>query len=175
MKHKHHIIPKHAGGTDEPDNLIMLTVEEHALAHKRLWEEHGRMQDYIAWQSLSGQITHEEARRIAVSEALKGKPKSKEQRQKMSVARKKRGGITTGMKLPSCTEERKKKISEANKGKAYRGSGWKHKTSTKRKQSEAAKNRMSYTCCKCGKSMNKALLARHHGLQGEKCATKGHP
>ena len=26
MKHKHHIIPKHAGGTDDPDNLIELSI-----------------------------------------------------------------------------------------------------------------------------------------------------
>ena len=28
MKHKHHIIPKHMGGNDDPSNLIELTVEE---------------------------------------------------------------------------------------------------------------------------------------------------
>jgi hypothetical protein len=28
MKHIHHIIPKHIGGTDEPSNLIELTVKE---------------------------------------------------------------------------------------------------------------------------------------------------
>ena len=26
MKHKHHIIPKHKGGTDDPSNLVELTV-----------------------------------------------------------------------------------------------------------------------------------------------------
>lgn len=60
MKHKHHIIPKHAGGTDDPSNIIELTVEEHALAHKKLFEEEGRWQDYIAWQGLSGRIGKEE-------------------------------------------------------------------------------------------------------------------
>jgi len=29
MKHKHHIIPKHMGGSDDPENLIELTIEEH--------------------------------------------------------------------------------------------------------------------------------------------------
>jgi hypothetical protein len=60
MKHKHHIIPRHAGGTDDPDNLVWLTVEEHALAHKELYEKYGRWQDYYAWQGLSGQIGKEE-------------------------------------------------------------------------------------------------------------------
>ena len=54
MKHKHHIIPKHAGGTDDPSNLIELTVEEHAEAHRLLYEQYGRWEDYYAWQGLSG-------------------------------------------------------------------------------------------------------------------------
>lgn len=62
MKHWHHIIPKHAGGTDEPSNLVLLTVEEHAEAHKKLWEQYGRWQDKVAWQTLSGQIDIQEAR-----------------------------------------------------------------------------------------------------------------
>ena len=54
MKHKHHIIPKHMGGSDDPSNLVELTPEEHALAHKKLWEEHGKIQDYAAWKGLEG-------------------------------------------------------------------------------------------------------------------------
>ena len=60
MKHKHHIIPKHMGGTNDPSNIAELTVEEHAEAHKRLYEEYGRWQDYVAWQGLSGRIGKEE-------------------------------------------------------------------------------------------------------------------
>lgn len=61
MKHTHHIIPRHAGGTDDPSNLIELTVEEHAEEHRKLWEQYGREEDRIAWLSLSGQITKKEA------------------------------------------------------------------------------------------------------------------
>lgn len=60
MKHKHHIIPKHAGGTDDPSNIIELTIEEHAIAHKKLYEEYKRWQDFLAWKGLSNQITKEE-------------------------------------------------------------------------------------------------------------------
>ena len=35
MKHKHHIIPKHMGGGDENENLIELTIEEHAEEHRK--------------------------------------------------------------------------------------------------------------------------------------------
>lgn len=60
LLHKHHIIPKHAGGTDDPENLVYLTVEQHAEAHKKLYEEHGRWQDRLAWQGLAGIIGHED-------------------------------------------------------------------------------------------------------------------
>ena len=56
MKHKHHIIPKHMGGTDDESNLVELTIEEHAEAHRKLYEEHGKLEDYLAWKGLSGQI-----------------------------------------------------------------------------------------------------------------------
>ena len=62
MKHLHHIVPKHAGGTNDSSNLVELTVEEHAEAHRLLWEQYGRWQDKIAWKTLSGQISIQEAR-----------------------------------------------------------------------------------------------------------------
>ena len=74
MKHKHHIIPRHAGGTDDPSNLIELTVEEHAEAHRLLYEEHGRWQDKVAWKALAGMIGKEEIIRMIQSEGGKYKP-----------------------------------------------------------------------------------------------------
>ena len=55
MKHLHHIIPKHMGGTDDSSNLIKLTIEEHALAHKKLYDLYGKLEDKVAWLALSGQ------------------------------------------------------------------------------------------------------------------------
>jgi arginine deiminase len=71
MKHKHHIIPKHMDGTDNPENLIELTIEEHAEAHRILYERHGRWQDNIAWRALSGQIGKEEILKELLSNAGK--------------------------------------------------------------------------------------------------------
>jgi hypothetical protein len=96
MKHIHHIIPKHAGGTDDPLNLVELTIEEHANAHKSLFEQYKRWQDYVAWQGLLGLITEEERMKI------------------MYAARKGEGNFFYGKKH---TEESKRKISESNKGK----------------------------------------------------------
>lgn len=60
MKHKHHIVPKHMGGSNSKDNLVELSIMEHAAEHKKLWEEHGHQEDYLAWQGLSGLMTKEE-------------------------------------------------------------------------------------------------------------------
>lgn len=60
MKHIHHIIPRHAGGTDDLSNLIELSVEEHADAHRKLYEQYGREEDRMAWLALSGQASKTE-------------------------------------------------------------------------------------------------------------------
>lgn len=49
------------GGSDDPSNLIELTVEDHAEAHRRLYEEHGKIEDKVAWLALSGHITKSDA------------------------------------------------------------------------------------------------------------------
>jgi hypothetical protein len=48
------------GGTNDSSNLIKLTIEEHAEAHKSLYEQHGKEEDRIAWLALSGQVTMSE-------------------------------------------------------------------------------------------------------------------
>lgn len=60
--HKHHKIPKHMGGTDDSSNLEELTIEDHAEAHRLLWEQFGKWQDWLAWKSLSNQIPVAEIR-----------------------------------------------------------------------------------------------------------------
>ena len=59
--HRHHIVPKHAGGTDDPSNLIQVTVEQHAELHFTRYLEYGELGDWLAAFSLSGQISHAEA------------------------------------------------------------------------------------------------------------------
>ena len=85
--HVHHIVPRHMGGTDSKENLVELTIEEHAEAHKKLYEEHGKEQDRIAWKSLMGQMKNEE-RQEELSRIgglnNKGKPKTEEHKKKIS-------------------------------------------------------------------------------------------
>ena len=65
MKHKHHIIPKHMGGTDESTNLIELSREEHAQEHLKLYEKYGKKEDMGAYYLLTGQT--DEAIKICCS------------------------------------------------------------------------------------------------------------
>jgi len=89
----HHIIPRHMGGTDDPSNLIELTIEEHAEAHRKLYEEHGRWQDYLAWRGLLKLITQEERMEImyAARRGIPGKPHTEETKKKISQSRKGKG------------------------------------------------------------------------------------
>jgi hypothetical protein len=56
VKHKHHIIPKHMGGTDDPDNIVTLSVPEHKVAHLKLYYRYGKREDLCAYYMLSGNI-----------------------------------------------------------------------------------------------------------------------
>ena len=67
MKHKHRILPGHMGGTYDPANVILLTVAEHAEAHRKLYEQYGNRHDKTSWLALSKQIGKEEANRRAMS------------------------------------------------------------------------------------------------------------
>lgn len=60
------------GGSDDPSNIIELTVEEHAEAHKKLYEEFGHLQDKLAWQGLLGLISNAEIVHTLQSEGMKG-------------------------------------------------------------------------------------------------------
>ncbi len=59
------------GGTDDPSNIVYLTVKQHAEAHRILYKKYGNWQDRIAWQGLAGIIGKEEIIRQVQSEAGK--------------------------------------------------------------------------------------------------------
>lgn len=113
------------GGTDDPSNLIELTIEEHAEAHKKLFEQYGCWQDEVAWKALSGQVPNAEINRLlsVIRNTGKnnhmfgktgnlhhgyGKKHSQETKEKIKQARAKQ--------RIKHSEETKQKISQSNKG-----------------------------------------------------------
>lgn len=55
--HRHHIVPKHMGGSDEEDNYTYLSVREHQIAHYLLWKIHGKINDLRAMHMLGANLT----------------------------------------------------------------------------------------------------------------------
>ena len=150
--HKHHIIPKHAGGTDDPSNLIYLTVEEHAEAHKLLFEQYGRWQDELAWKGLLKLVTHDEAMIRSMKSNL-GKTFDDEHRRKISES----------LKGHKVTESTRKKIANTRKERNIPPArlGAKHTEEAKSLLSIHARNRKKITCS-CGKTVDIANHGRWH-------------
>jgi hypothetical protein len=152
--HLHHIIPKHMGGTDDPSNLIELTIEEHAEAHRKLWEEHNKWQDFLAWKALSGQIDKDEIRKELSRLAWLGKKHSEEAKNKIKEARAKQ--ITS--------KETKKKMSASRTGKKIT---WDLKNVTpeanlKRSQTLKGKTKPIIQCPYCKKTGGLPTMKQWH-------------
>ena len=146
--HKHHIIPKHMGGNDDANNIIELTVQEHAQAHKELFEMHGNWQDKIAWKALSGQIGKEEITKTVQRMTHLGKKRPKEWcdnignskrgiKQSQESIEKRRAKLTGQTR--EFTDEWKENISKGKKGQIPWIKDKKHTKETKDKISKSKK------------------------------------
>lgn len=60
LTHKHHIIPRYMGGSNSKDNLVEVTVTQHAMFHFCNYQLWGNEEDKLAWVGLSGIIPKEE-------------------------------------------------------------------------------------------------------------------
>jgi len=132
-KERHHIIPRCMGGSDEVENLVDLTPEEHFVCHQLLvkifpnnsklicaaWMmshnpngKRRRNKTYGWLKRLNSERDISEETRKKLSEAGKGKTRSDETRMKISIAR-------IGYKVSEETREkqRNKKLSEETKQK----------------------------------------------------------
>ena len=184
--HAHHIVPLHAGGTNEENNIVYLTIEEHAKAHLALFEQHGRWQDKLAWQMLSGQIGKEEGIKIAQKNADKTWMKTPEGRALLREAQQK--SISTGRKpqpwnkglnkdkdtrLVEYSERAKQHMSEGRIhciGDSMRGKEFTDEH--KEKLIQKALNRPKIKCEICGKEVIKQMYVRWHGNNCKTVGTK---
>ena len=105
--HTHHIIPKYMGGTDDPSNLVQLTVEEHAQAHLELYEKYGDERDLVAHRMLLGQIDRAEAIKI-----IQKLPKTEKWKKQKSEAMK---GVNNPQYGKTTSDKQKKAVAEAAK------------------------------------------------------------
>jgi len=108
--HKHHVIPKHMGGSNGPSNVIELTIKEHAEAHRQLFLKYGKIEDKCAWKMLSGKTIEGEQLRIQLAKIgwkkyISDPRKKKDWKEKL---RKANIGKTH-------SKETRKKISDGNK------------------------------------------------------------
>ena len=91
MKHKHHIIPRYEGGSNDPENIVELTVTQHTMWHFAEFQRKGNWQDKLAVKILTGRITKEEATREAVREQNRNREHTPELRKKLAEGTKKQG------------------------------------------------------------------------------------
>lgn len=128
----HHIVPRYEGGTNEIDNLVLLTAREHFIAHilyakwkrtSKAWACVAAFKLFTNFELSSKQIELiRQARSTATSLQMLGNSYSKgikwtkEQRDRQSARQKGRVSNRKGVVL---TEEQKAKISTALMGNEY--------------------------------------------------------
>ena len=158
--HKHHIIPKHMGGTNNKDNLLKVNISLHSFLHKLLWEEYGYWEDEIAYKTLSGQISKAEAILLSVKYSNTGRKKSEATKNKLrgkhpwnkgkNLSKESKEKMKKAKLGKSLSKEHKEKISNSMKGKKHSENhienwkisrnGWKHSEETKLKLKNNWKN-----------------------------------
>jgi len=124
--HKHHIIPRHAGGTDDPSNILKVNTAMHAYLHKCLFEEHGRWQDEIAWKGLSKQLGKQDLHREMITKSLSNPETRLKMRNKKlgrTITQKHADALHAGRRNSKNSEEHNKNISVANTGKQHTQEG----------------------------------------------------
>ena len=91
------------GGSDSADNIVLVSVQEHAEAHLALFMVHRKREDYLAYCGLMGFKGKEDIIKEAIKE---GKKKLKG-----------RKAWNKGIKIGSISNETKEKIRQGMKGK----------------------------------------------------------
>lgn len=135
---KHHIIPRCMNGTNDKDNLVTLTPEEHYVAHQLLVKIYPNSPKliYAAKMMTIGENRNNKLygwlrRKFSVihSDVMKGKPNwnkggklseatiQKMRKPKSAKHKQKLSEVKKGKKRQPLSDEWKKNISEGNKGK----------------------------------------------------------
>lgn len=116
---KHHVVPRCLGGTDQKDNLVELTPEEHYLAHQLLVKmnpghlglayaasmmgatrETNKLYGWLKRKFSKAQTgkKHSTATRLKIAEASKGKNKGRKLPPRDEASRAKQAALKVGLK-----------------------------------------------------------------------------
>lgn len=171
---KHHIVMKSMGGSNESENLVMLTAREHFLAHWLLWRIYRNRKSSYAFFSMCQlrRGTRKELKfsSIAYQEARESVSHSEETRLKLSKPR------PTYSRGPNLTPEHATNIGIANLGKNKGKTPWMkgkiHKQTSLDKMRIAKLGKPTWNagkiiaknciCERCGKEIaGKGNLKRH--------------
>lgn len=124
--HKHHIIPKHLGGSNDVSNLVLLHPYDHAIAHYVRWKIFKTDGDAWAFNKLKGwlddgALTVKGMRHTAEAKAVIGihsklrvrNSHLEETRSKISVSKK---GVASNRKGATHTQDSMQKMSDSHLG-----------------------------------------------------------
>lgn len=154
---KHHIMPRCMNGSNDAENIVALTPEEHYVAHQLLVKIYPNEPKlvYVAHMMTVASPDHDYRknklygwlrRRMSESfkgnthgKASKGKKRSNETKRKISESKKGHIPWNKGLKIGSLSKETKRKISKSLKGRSSGMLGKKHTEETKKKISESGR------------------------------------
>ena len=146
--HSHHIVPRHLGGTDDPSNLVLLHPCDHAIAHYVRWKIFKTHGDAWAFNRLKALVD--------TDFSAKGMRHSEETKKIIGYH------SSTRIRKP-CSEETKRKISEAKKGRPSNRKGAKHTSEAIQKMSKSTMGQIAWNKGLVGvqKAWNKGLVGAY--------------
>ncbi len=196
---KHHIVPRSLGGSNDPDNLILLTAREHFIAHlllpkfligahrKKMVRARWYLSNLSKYDNVINSRTFEKYR-LEYSGIISGsnhhnygKVLSEETKAKMSESRtglkrseETKAKMSKAAKRRRYSKETKAKMSESKQGKNHPLYGCKHSLETKAKMSESHKGENSYKfkgyyVTPFGKYVTRRDFDKHKGITSNWC------
>lgn len=125
-------MPRIFGGTNDPSNMVVLTFREHFIAHLILWKAYGDSMAYAFWM-MNNQAGWLTSRQYTQLRTELGHAHTEETKKKMSATRQ--------AMHRKCSDDTKKKIGAGNKGKTSWAKGTTKSEETKKKMSEAKRGK----------------------------------
>lgn len=146
--HKHHIMPRHLGGSDSKDNLVLLHPYDHAIAHYVRWKIYKTSGDAWAFNALKKWLDEG-------GMTVKGMKHDEKTRKKIGKA------SSLRIRKPH-SEETKAKISAAKKGKSSNRKNTKHSADSIQKMRESHVGQEAWNKGSVGimKAWNKGLVGK---------------